>query len=63
MDDRTWKLAVGTLAAAFAGVSLDAILGKSFDIPAGFWGVLSGMLAFLGGYAAIKSRGNGRGDE
>lgn len=59
MDDRTWRLAVGTLAAAFAGVSLDAILGKAFDIPAGFWGVLSGMLAFLGGYAAIKSR-NGR---
>lgn len=61
MDDRTWRLAVGTLASAVVVVLVDAALAD-FDVPAGFWTVLAASLGFLGARAAIRGRnGNGNG--
>lgn len=59
MDDRTWKLAVWTLAAAVFAVMLDAALGEAFEVPSGFWAVLPAMLGFLGALSAYRGR-NGR---
>lgn len=55
MDDRTWYLAIGTLGASIFAVFLDAILA-SFNVPGGFWGVLSGVLALLAGRSVFKAR-------
>ena len=59
MDDRTWYLAVGTLAAGVFIATLDAVLGKNFDTPPGFFPFLGVVLGFLGGVMAYKTR-NGR---
>ena len=62
MDDRTWRLAIGTLAAAVGAVMLDAALPE-FQIDSGFWMVLAGAFAFLGGRSVFRSRnGNGNGE-
>lgn len=58
MDDRTWYLAIGTLGTAAVSVVLDAAL-PNFDVPGGFWAVLSAVLGFLGARAAIRDRKNG----
>lgn len=55
MDDRTWYLALGTLAAAVFIVMLDAAL-VDFETPAGLFTVLGAMLGFLGARSAIKAR-------
>jgi hypothetical protein len=57
VDDRTWKLAVGTLAAAVGAVLLDAAL-PGFEIPPGFFPVLAATMAFLGGRSIFKGKGD-----
>lgn len=59
MDDRTWRLAVATLAAAAVAMLVDAGL-TTFEVPSGFWTVLAAALGFLGARAALGRNGNGR---
>lgn len=59
MDDRTFRLAAGALAASVFVMILDAVLG-SFEVPREFFGVPSGVLIFLGTRSAIKRNGNSK---
>lgn len=53
MDDRTWYLAITSLVFAFVAMVVDAVL-SSFDVPAGYWAVLSAVLTFLGARSAFR---------
>ena len=61
MDERTWRLALATLAAGVLVPIIDA-LSTSFDTPAGFFPFLGLVMGFLGAVAAVKGK-NGKADD
>jgi hypothetical protein len=56
VDERSWRLAVAVLASASVAVMVDAVLA-AFEIPSGFWAVLSAFAVWL---TTAGYRRNGR---
>lgn len=53
---------MGTLVAGVFVTLLDAVFGRAFSTPAGFFPFLGAILGFLGGVMAWRGRKNGNGN-